>query len=610
MPSSTSDVFGSLVEPSERQLQGNDSATGDDLFSSLFSSTREMDAQPIVQPKSRHVRQATAESDSDFGSFVSVSAMEDPLTALDFGLPSQGVASSFLHEPPSTSNSTLTFFDKFTQHAKVASDHSKQGVLDEILKHEDKQLYWLKQDEELQEPTSLPVVDSPDLLDDNTKLSKDGRTPVPNPTEPGSFGDLLDLDHEFFVSKPPLDQPQHRPPHSPSRSSTLALPVIPAPPLADTHNVSYTASPPHSDPRHNTHRSSSYSTLSSFSSRWMSSLLPSKSHSHPHPHNNHGHPSLDSIFSSDSERTSSSPPLHRTSSHPHPHPHLATVDVQISHGTPFGPPSKSKVSPFASHLYVPPTGAPGYKGEQYDWDKGFSSELDSELKIEGAGERELVGVQGKGAILPMPDVGYLMEKKTGGVDLLARRASTTPVLDALLADTIRHHLPALARLPRKWSLIYSLDQHGISLHTLYDRCETAAQVRPGLPGPAGALVVVKDASDGLFGAWMGKEGVHPSRGKGYYGSGDSFLWKYTAGKLKVFKWTGRNDYVALCEPEFISFGGGDGNYGLYLDDTLFEGSSAACPTFANEPLCSGSPRAKTGVVSFECVGLEVWGVGP
>lgn len=53
----------------------------------------------------------------------------------------------------------------------------------------------------------------------------------------------------------------------------------------------------------------------------------------------------------------------------------------------------------------------------------------------------------------------------------------------------------------------------------------------------------------------------------------------------------------------------DGRYGLYLDDTLIDGSSACCPTFENEPLCSAGPK-KGGNVSFECVGLEVWAVGP
>jgi hypothetical protein len=37
-----------------------------------------------------------------------------------------------------------------------------------------------------------------------------------------------------------------------------------------------------------------------------------------------------------------------------------------------------------------------------------------------------------------------------------------------------------------------------------------------------------------------------------------FLWRYlpSSGKFDVYKWTGKNDYVALCEEGFISFGGG------------------------------------------------------
>jgi len=118
---------------------------------------------------------------------------------------------------------------------------------------------------------------------------------------------------------------------------------------------------------------------------------------------------------------------------------------------------------------------------------------------------------------------------------------------------------------------------------------------------------MKDSGDAIFGVWMG-EGVRLGKGS-YYGSGESFLWRYIDGHLDVFKWTGKNEYVALCEPKFLSFGGGDSRYGLYLDDTLLDGSSARCPTFENEPLCS--PGSKTGgSVMFECVGLEVWAVGP
>lgn len=65
-------------------------------------------------------------------------------------------------------------------------------------------------------------------------------------------------------------------------------------------------------------------------------------------------------------------------------------------------------------------------------------------------------------------------------------------------------------------------------------------------------------------------------------------------------------YVHITPYRYID---SDGAYGLYLDESLFDGSSARCPTFDNEPLCS--PGVKKGrAVAFECVGLEVWGIGP
>lgn len=85
---------------------------------------------------------------------------------------------------------------------------------------------------------------------------------------------------------------------------------------------------------------------------------------------------------------------------------------------------------------------------------------------------------------------------------------------------------------------------------------------------------MKDSGDAVFGMYLG-DGLRQSKGKGYYGSGESyvlglpliyvegwlidrlrFLWRYVGGKFQVFKWTGKNEYVALCEPEYLSFGGG------------------------------------------------------
>lgn len=81
----------------------------------------------------------------------------------------------------------------------------------------------------------------------------------------------------------------------------------------------------------------------------------------------------------------------------------------------------------------------------------------------------------------------------------------------------------------------------------------------GSSGSSGTILAVQDADDCVFGAWIA-EGMHLSHGS-YYGGGDSFLWKSEKGvegnaKVKVFKWTGKNDYVALCDTDGFSFGGG------------------------------------------------------
>ncbi|KAF5353220.1 hypothetical protein D9756_007796 [Leucocoprinus leucothites] len=313
----------------------------------------------------------------------------------------------------------------------------------------------------------------------------------------------------------------------------------------------------------------------------------------------------------------------------------ATVDFNSSTLRRSG--SSTSSTPFAPHVFVPISGAPGFKPDEYDWDKGFSEALEHEAVADSISSSSIASRNGKSEPLksvfsqlppevpmaitkspspaPLVHLGEYIEKKAGSVELVGRRFSTTPVLTSAIADKIRPHLPALARLPRSWSLVYSLDQHGISLKTLYANCETAsaASLRSRSATKInGMLFVVKDSDGMVFGVWMG-DGLRMSRGnEKYYGSGESFLWKWDEERdeLRVFKWTGRNDYVALCDPEFISFGGGDGSYGLYLDDTLFEGTSARSITFANEVLCSPSgPRLAGGAVGFECVGVEVWGIG-
>ncbi|KAL6721188.1 oxidation resistance protein 1 [Lecanora helva] len=73
-------------------------------------------------------------------------------------------------------------------------------------------------------------------------------------------------------------------------------------------------------------------------------------------------------------------------------------------------------------------------------------------------------------------------------------------------------------------------------------------------------------------------------------------------RFKAFPYSGVNDYLIFCEPSFLSVGGGDGKYGLWLDGVLERGISSHCMTFGNEALSEEGEK-------FEVVGVEVWCVG-
>jgi hypothetical protein len=60
--------------------------------------------------------------------------------------------------------------------------------------------------------------------------------------------------------------------------------------------------------------------------------------------------------------------------------------------------------------------------------------------------------------------------------------------------------------------------------------------------------------------------------------------------------------MMLCETGFLSVGGGDGHYGLWLDDTFERGISSACLTFGNEHLSEEGEK-------FDIMGVELWSIG-
>ncbi|KAI8828650.1 the Tldc domain of oxidation resistance protein 2, partial [Chytriomyces cf. hyalinus JEL632] len=173
---------------------------------------------------------------------------------------------------------------------------------------------------------------------------------------------------------------------------------------------------------------------------------------------------------------------------------------------------------------------------------------------------------------------------------------------------IRPHLSPLHREASAWRLIYSLDHHGISLNTLYHKCESQA----GLSNPV--LLVIKDSDGCTFGAFA-NEAFRVQHG--YFGNGSCFLFKVKVPppsshsdssqtdtpepvlpEVSVFKATGANDYLVLGEAHFIALGGGEGHFGLWIDQDLYNGHSGPCQTFNNEQLSRKS--------EFVVQSLELW----
>ncbi|KAJ5118732.1 Oxidation resistance protein 1 [Penicillium atrosanguineum] len=247
-----------------------------------------------------------------------------------------------------------------------------------------------------------------------------------------------------------------------------------------------------------------------------------------------------------------------------------------------------------------------------------------------------------------------------GQDLLQQQ-----LLTRALAEEIRLLVPARLQLVENWRLAYSLDRDGASLSTLYDNCEEfshrspragyvlvcflwrasilpppstlglaftsdgpqteEALERAGLPPPPSADTThagrwstfrsdpgaksrtaspahnlnmniktnLAAASGGALAPPSPSSVGTPSR------SGASTPERI---RFKAFPYSGVNDYMMFCETGFLSLGGGDGRYGLWVDSGLEKGVSSHCQTFGNEPLSDEGEK-------FDILGIEVWYVG-
>ncbi|KAK0713834.1 hypothetical protein B0T26DRAFT_678117 [Lasiosphaeria miniovina] len=208
---------------------------------------------------------------------------------------------------------------------------------------------------------------------------------------------------------------------------------------------------------------------------------------------------------------------------------------------------------------------------------------------------------------------------------------TTPearLLTTAIAEEVRIMVPTRLSIGDEWNLVYSLDQDGASLATLYEKCAAYQGRRVGF------VLVVKDCEGGIFGAYLSD---YPHPAPSYFGTGECFLWRASvlaslppppstdtshltartttiaaapslglysslSIRFKAFPYSGVNEYYILCESHFLSVGAGDGKYGLWLDGSLERGRSSMCPTFGNERLSDEGEK-------FGVLGVEMWVIG-
>lgn len=171
------------------------------------------------------------------------------------------------------------------------------------------------------------------------------------------------------------------------------------------------------------------------------------------------------------------------------------------------------------------------------------------------------------------------------------------------AHLIQNWVPPRIQLYVDWTLIYSLEQHGSSLHSLY------GNLRSNVVPPhrrVGYLLIIRDSRGGLFGGYCNEPWL-PNEHRRYGGNGECFLFRLTDNKekeerLEVFNHTGLNEFDMYCTSKFLSMGAGEGHYGLWVDDGLLKGVTYNTPTYNNEVLSKEGEK-------FHITGLEIWRIG-
>ena len=129
-----------------------------------------------------------------------------------------------------------------------------------------------------------------------------------------------------------------------------------------------------------------------------------------------------------------------------------------------------------------------------------------------------------------------------------------------------------------WSLAYSTENNGFSLHNLY---RTVAEE------PEPFMIAILDNNGHIFGAFLT---CTPQLCENFIGTGRSWLFAYSDenessnSKINIFQWSGKNEYFFRGSSDSIVIGAAEGKFGILVDGDLHRGRIQECSTFDNWPL--------------------------
>lgn len=188
-----------------------------------------------------------------------------------------------------------------------------------------------------------------------------------------------------------------------------------------------------------------------------------------------------------------------------------------------------------------------------------------------------------------------MSRSFNGPVILQNIGSNTLTVDLLY--TIWNWLPSRCTVCQP-ELLYTSEEHGTSLVTLYQRVE---HYQP-------TIIVIKTTRDEIVGAFCStywRERRQIGQNLSYFGTGETFVFTLHPEKKK-YEWVGLTqnnipntaNMFQAGDRSILTIGGGHGE-AISLDENLLHCRSEKCDTFNNKPL--------TMQEDFQCKVVEVYG---